>query len=188
MSRKYDLGRRAESAQETRQRIVDATVALHAEKGVAATTYRDVAERADVGVGTVYNHFPSVDDLIVACGGQLRETTRPPSTDIFEGRRSRADRLEALVTEVFGWYERYPSWRRGLCDADKLDALSRAVQQREAHLRTLVDAAIGSKAAGATSHTVRAVIDFEVYRSLVDRGMSTQEASRRIIGLLRSGI
>jgi AcrR family transcriptional regulator len=188
MSRKYELGRRAENAQETRKRIVDATVALHAEKGMVATTYRDVAERAEVGVGTVYNHFPTVDDLIVACGGQMREVTQPPSIDIFRGRHSRPARLEALVTEVFAWYERYPSWRRGLCDADKLDALARAVQQREAHLRALVDAALAPKASAATSETVRAVIDFEVYRSLIGSGMSTKEAGRRIIGLLRSGI
>jgi AcrR family transcriptional regulator len=188
MSRRYELGRRAETAQATRRRIVDATVALHAEKGIVATTYRDVAERADVGVGTVYNHFPSIDDLIVACGGQLRELTQPPSLDIFLGRRSRSARLEALVTEVFAWYERYPSWRRGLCDADKLDALDRAVQQREAHLRSLVDTALGQQASVATSETVRAVIDFEVYRSLVGSGISTNEAGQRIIRLLRSGI
>lgn len=188
MSRKYELGRRAETTQATRRRIVDATVALHAENGIAATTYRDVAERAEVGIGTVYNHFPSIDDLIGACGGQMREVTRPPSLDIFRGHRSRQARLEVLVAEVFAWYERYPSWRRGLCDADKLEVLAVSVQQREAHLRALVDAALGPRAHAATSDTVRAVLDFEVYRSLVDSGSSTEEASRRIIGLLRSGI
>lgn len=188
MSRNYELGRRAETAQATRQRIVDATVALHAENGVVATTYRDVAERAEVGIGTVYNHFPSVDDLIVACGGQMRAITQPPSLDIFRGLRSRQARLETLATEVFSWYERYPSWRRGLCDADKVKVLAVAVQQREAHLRALVDAALGPHAAPATTETVRAVLDFEVYRSLVERGCSTEEAARRIVGLLRSGV
>lgn len=188
MSRKYELGRRAESAQATRRSIVDATVALHAEQGIVATTYRDVAERAGVGVGTVYNHFPMIDDLILACGSQMREVTQPPSVDIFRGLRSRQARLETLVTQVFAWYERYPSWRRGLCDADKLEVLAGAVQQREAHLRALVDAALGPHADVAVGETLRAVLDFEVYRSLADRGISTKQATSRIVGLLRSGI
>lgn len=36
------------------------------EKGVEATTMLDIAERADVGAGTVYNYFRSKDDLAVA--------------------------------------------------------------------------------------------------------------------------
>ena len=36
------------------------------EKGVAATTMLDIAERADVGAGTVYNYFKSKEDLAVA--------------------------------------------------------------------------------------------------------------------------
>src|SRR5918994_6689252 len=66
--RKYDMSRRASAAAETRDRIVEATIALHGEQGIAATSYDDIAARAGVGVGPVYRHFPSLDELIPACG------------------------------------------------------------------------------------------------------------------------
>ena len=188
MPRKYDLGRRAAAAEETRRRIVDVTVALHAEQGVVATSYKDIARRADVGVGTVYNHFPTVDELVTACGGRLREITRPPDPQMIAGQRSRRARLQTLVLEAFSWYERYPSWRRGPADADKLEALARAVRAREDHLRALVRAAIGPEADQLTEATVRGLIDYEVYRTLIDAGMTTSEAAHRIGGILWSGL
>jgi AcrR family transcriptional regulator len=188
MPRKYDLGRRAAAAAETRRKIVDVTVALHAEQGVVATSYKDIARRADVGVGTVYNHFPAIDDLVAACGGRLRETTRPPAPELVAGPRSRRARLHTLVLEVFSWYERYPSWRRGPADADKIDALAQAVKARDDHLRALVRAAIGPEPDGRTEATVRAVIDYEVYRTLIDAGMTTTEAAERVAGVLLSGL
>ena len=188
MPRKYEQRQRASSASATRQRIVDATVALHAEQGIVATTYRDVAERADVGIGTVYHHFPNPDDLVTACGGQLWHATAPPAPDVFRGLRSRRARVERLVSEVFGWYERYPSWRRGPADADKLEVLSRAVARREAHLRSLVEAALGPEPDRTLVDTVRSVVDFEVYSSLVAGGRSTAEAAEAITALLEHGI
>jgi AcrR family transcriptional regulator len=143
---------------------------------------------ADVGIGTVYNHFPSLDDLVVACGSQLRETTRPPDPAVIAAPRTRRARLELLVTEAFGWYERYPSWRRGLADADKLESLARAVRGREDHLRALVHAALGPDADATTAATLRALIDYEVFRALADAGLTTAEAADRISAVLRSGV
>ena len=188
MPRKYDLTRRAAAAEETRRRIVDVTVALHAEQGVLATSYKDIAQRADVGVGTVYNHFPTIDDLVAACGSHLREVTRPPDPHLVADQRSRRARFHTLVAEVFAWYERYPSWRRGPADADKLDSLARAVDARDAHLRALVRAAIGPEADRLTEATVRGLIDFEVYRALVDAGMTTDQAADRVAGVLLRGL
>jgi AcrR family transcriptional regulator len=52
-------------ARANRARILAAAVALFAERGIDAEM-REIAERAGLAVGTVYNHFPSKDDLIVA--------------------------------------------------------------------------------------------------------------------------
>ena len=48
--RKYQLRKRAEGLDATRERIVEATAALHYEQGVAATSYVQIAERAGVGL------------------------------------------------------------------------------------------------------------------------------------------
>src|SRR5712692_10288397 len=115
--RKYELDQRAATMEATRRRIVEATIALHREKGIVATSYRDIARRADVGLGTVYHHFPAIDDLVMACGGRLLELTQPPGPDVFAGLRARRRRVERLTSELFGWYGRYPAWRRAICDA-----------------------------------------------------------------------
>jgi AcrR family transcriptional regulator len=68
MSRKYNMGARAAAVDQTRQRIVDATVEAHRELGIRATSWDEIARRAGVGVGTVYRHFRSLDELLPACG------------------------------------------------------------------------------------------------------------------------
>ena len=52
------MKRRAERLDETRQRIIDATVALHEDVGPACTTVTAIAQRAGVSRPTVYNQFP----------------------------------------------------------------------------------------------------------------------------------
>lgn len=186
--RKYELSERAESREATKQRIVEATIALHREQGVVATSYRHVAERADVGIGTVYRHFPTLDDLVMACGGRLLEITKPPTVEAFIGVRSRRARLATLVSEVFGWYERYPQWRRAICDADKLEVLARGVQRRDELIRVLVETALGPEATPPAVTAVRALLNYEVYRTLTDHGHTASEAADILTNVLASGI
>lgn len=188
MPRKYDLGQRATTMTATREKILQATVALHKEQGILATSYKDIARRADVGLGTVYHHFPTLEDLVVACGGRVMEMSAPPSAEMFLGMHSRKAQIELLVAEVFAWYTRYPHWRRALCDADRLEVLARGVRRREAMLRELIKAAVGDSADERTIVTVRALIDFEVYATLREAGHSTKEAASTVAGVLCSGL
>ena len=66
-SRVYRMARRADNVTGTRQRIVEATVALHGTVGPAATTVSAIAEAAGVTRLTVYRHFPDEDALFAAC-------------------------------------------------------------------------------------------------------------------------
>jgi len=52
-------------AQRNRARILDAAEAVFAEFGARAST-EEVARRAGVAIGTVFRHFPTKDDLLVA--------------------------------------------------------------------------------------------------------------------------
>lgn len=63
-SRATSPGERAD-ARANRRRLLDAAVAVFAERGADAEI-REVAERAGLAVGTVYNHFPSKEDLLAA--------------------------------------------------------------------------------------------------------------------------
>lgn len=188
MPRKYDLGRRAETMAATRERILTATIALHAEQGIVVTSYKDIAERADVGLGTVYHHFPTLDDLIMACGGRLLELTGPPGPEVFAGLRSSGARIDRLVEEVFAWYERYPQWRRAICDADKSETLCRGVARRNAVLRELIESALGLGGSADTVTIVLALVNFEVYRTLIEAGVSTKAAAQRIGHVIQSSV
>lgn len=58
--------RRAQKAEQTRRRVIDAATALFAERGYAATTMEAIAAQADVAVETVYSRFGSKANLLDA--------------------------------------------------------------------------------------------------------------------------
>jgi AcrR family transcriptional regulator len=64
-----ELGSAAQ--RERRKRILDATIALAAKGGYDAVQMREVADRADVALGTLYRYFPSKIHLLVS--GLARE-------------------------------------------------------------------------------------------------------------------
>jgi AcrR family transcriptional regulator len=57
-------------ARRNREKVLEAARAVFAEQGVDAQM-DDVARRADVGVGTVYRHFPTKDALLTALTDEL---------------------------------------------------------------------------------------------------------------------
>lgn len=61
------MGREAVSKQRRRQRIIEAAAELLVNRGTPPTV-DEVADRAGVSRRTVFNYFPSVDDLIIAVG------------------------------------------------------------------------------------------------------------------------
>ena len=50
----------------TRQSIEDAAYALFLEQGYSATSMRQIAERAGIALGGIYNHFASKDEIFQA--------------------------------------------------------------------------------------------------------------------------
>ncbi|MEO3753290.1 TetR/AcrR family transcriptional regulator [Streptomyces sp. B6B3] len=58
-------GSRRKDARRNKQTLLDAAAAVFVASGVEAPV-RDIAARAGVGMGTVYRHFPTRADLIIA--------------------------------------------------------------------------------------------------------------------------
>ena len=58
--------RREQQAQERRNQLIDTALALFAEKGLDATTVKDVAEAAGVAQGLIYHYFRSKEELFYA--------------------------------------------------------------------------------------------------------------------------
>jgi len=59
-------GRVARRQQRNRDALIQAASSVMIEKGVDGATMLEIAERADVGAGTVYNYFKSKDELAIA--------------------------------------------------------------------------------------------------------------------------
>ena len=110
--RRYEAPQRRAAAQETRRRIVDAVIELHAEQGVTRTTYAQIAKRADVAVPTVYNHFPALGDLLAACAGDVLAAAPPLGPQIFAAAADLDSRLEALARAFCGFYRYAAPWLR----------------------------------------------------------------------------
>lgn len=106
MTRTYTLKRRAEQQLETRQRIVEAAVALHGEIGPARTSLSLVAERAGVQRNTLYAHFPDERSLLMACSALSLERDPLPDPAPWRDIDDRARRLRTGLAAVYGWYAR----------------------------------------------------------------------------------
>ena len=183
--RKYTLGARSETAAETRQRVVQATYELHRTRGIAATSFRDIAERADVAIGTVYHHFPEYDDVIRACGAHTMVVSRPPTAAIFEGIRSPRERLRVLVRELFRFYDRIPEYERIHAERERFAFVSEAFQHIESARRTLIAAAVRPRRIGKrVGAAAFAMLEPAVHRALVASGLSTDHAAEVIFRAL----
>jgi AcrR family transcriptional regulator len=104
MARRYELKRRAARQDETRQRIVDATIELHETIGAAQTTISEIAKRASVGRVTVYRHFPDEEALFAACSGHYFSQHPFPDIERWRQISNPLDRLRKGLRESYAWH------------------------------------------------------------------------------------
>ena len=181
--RSYNLGRRGESAEETRRRIVEATFALHMEQGIAETTMKQIAERAGVSIGTVYHHFPTYPDAIAACGAFTAEHVPIPSEALFEGASARQQRIERLFAAFFDYYQRLPVLASVRRDQHLASALREFAAHEAALRRDLAARAINASAKDPRVKLIAALADFDVHGALARQGYSTREAAAKAAAL-----
>ena len=87
------VGRRQRRLSRTRARLIQAARAGFAERGLDLTTIDSITERADVGKGTFYYHFPNKEKLVREL---MREMMRQLAGAIREEVRGTASLGEAL--------------------------------------------------------------------------------------------
>lgn len=104
--RPYRLGKRQASVDATKRRILEAAVLEYAERGIPDTSMQAVAKRAEVAPGTVLYHYPDPDDLAAAVVDNWIEEMDAPSPESIDPGAALETRIKALVTELFGLYER----------------------------------------------------------------------------------
>ena len=168
-------GLRERKKEQTRQAIRQAAVRLFAEHGFDAVAVAQVADEANVSAATVYNYFPSKEDLVFA------------GMEVFEAELIAAIRGRESGESVLAAFRRFILEIRGLLaskrpeDAQRLATVSRivtaspALRAREREITaqyTQALAALIADETGATADDVSAWVAANalmgVHRALVD--------------------
>ncbi|KAB2886436.1 MAG: TetR/AcrR family transcriptional regulator [Albidovulum sp.] len=193
MTRTYRKSRRAEAQDETRARIVRATTELHVEKGVATTSYPDVAARAGVGAATVYRHFPTMDALVEACGEHFWNAIDPPTPDggaeVFAGLGPGTERLTRLVEELDAFYERAeaPLWS-AVRDQDRVASLSRFLAEVGKGVGAFVAEALREERESDRVRVASAIADFAVWRALSATGLCRLKRREILVAMIEAAV
>jgi AcrR family transcriptional regulator len=113
-------------ARRNRVAVIKAAKKLFADQGLDAQM-PDVAKAAKVGVGTVYRHFPTKDDLIAALAAERFERLAEKAREGIDGE----DPWDGLC-EFIRFSARLQADDRGLCEVmgsrpEVMDASARAV-------------------------------------------------------------
>lgn len=117
---------------ERKTRILDATLDVMAEHGLAGTTHRLIADRADVPLGSITYHFSSLSDLQAQAFARYVEQQNVVFEGLYRDVHTREQLLDVLVDLVHGGPSRSRSALLGF--ELHLAAL------REPELRTLTQA------------------------------------------------
>lgn len=182
--RKYRLGQRAARQQETRERIVDAAMALHEELGPAATTISALADRAGVQRLTVYRHFPSETEILRACSSKWLGRHPPPDVSKIKGGRP-LERTRAILRALYDYYSQTQSmWGSLYPDLGKVDALDEPMARFDEYLTALA-ASVLAEWAPCKSKRLRATVAhslrFSTWQSLDAQGLG-RTAMAELVG------
>jgi AcrR family transcriptional regulator len=193
MTRTYRQAKRAEAQEGTREKIVRATMALHLERGVATTSYSDVAERSGVGAATVYRHFPTMGSLVEACGAHFWQMIAPPGPEraaaIFAEHSSRPVRIEMLVRELDAFYARGTApLVSAVRDHDRVAELALFLKEVRSAVAGLVAVALDEEPQTTPVKIVAAVADFTVWLALSGTGVAREERIRLMVAMIDAAI
>ena len=137
----HGMDRRTRKRLATRQVISDVATRLFMERGFDRVTIDEIAEAADVGRMTVFNHFPRKEDMFFDREQEGHDLafeairSRPPGTSPIQALGSLAHKMIDEPSEVFPLFA---DTRRFVETAQASEALkARARQMRDDFVRAL---------------------------------------------------
>lgn len=180
-ARPYRKRKRADQEEETRLRITEAAVELHGTVGPARTKVIDIAERAGVSRGTIYNHFPTDADLLQACSSHWAASHPYPDSSVWAEIADPSRRLRVALTELYEWYrgaeEMMTNVLRDAPIVAPLGELMEVIWWRYLDAVVLVLAADWSGSADGTEDVqavLRLLVDFHSWQRLSRGGLEDE--------------
>ena len=188
--RKYTKTRRAEQQDETRARIVDATVKLHESLGPAQTSIMAIAEAAGVQRLTVYRHFPDDASLFEACTTRYLELHPPPQPTAWADIERPGERSRTALLAFCRYYRQTEQmWRVGYRDVDQVAALQAPMNRFEAYLDQVTDDLVQAwhttpAARKSLKLTLRHALRFTTWQSLKNAKLKDKQIAELVQGWL----
>jgi AcrR family transcriptional regulator len=184
--RVYRQRRRAQQHEATRQRIVEAAVALHESVGDEMATVSAIADRAGVSRVTVYRHFPDEASLLHACTGHYLTQNPTPDPSRWLEIEPPTERLRVALTEIYGFHRRT---ERMMTQAEAAiltnQVLAEVLQpyyQFWDHVRDELAAAWGEPVIRAV---IGLAVDFRTWKSLArDQGLSDEQIVKLFVRMV----
>ncbi|WP_220126146.1 TetR/AcrR family transcriptional regulator [Pseudarthrobacter sp. B4EP4b] len=179
-ARQYQMRKRADQMDSTRQRIVEATSRLHATIGPARTTIAGIAEQAGVTRLTVYKHFPDEADLYNACSAHWRSNQQLPDPAAWSKTADPDCRLRLGLSDIYRFYRDGADMLLRLYrDKEVLpEGLRRSLQDRDEHFRDVLSEPFTDH---RDSQTLRALVghavSFWTWHSLCQSNGLAEEAA-----------
>lgn len=189
-TRKYTKTRRAQQQDETRARIVEATVKLHESLGPAQTSIKAIAEAAGVQRLTVYRHFPDDAALFEACTTRYLELHPPPQPAAWADIEHPVERTDAAVLAFCRYYRQTePMWRVAYRDVEQVAALQVPMERFEAYLDQVADDLLQTwhttrAARKSLKLTLRHALRFATWQSLKNAKLGDRQIAELVQGWL----
>lgn len=151
---------RQERSRRTVERILDAAARIFHEQGYAGATTNDIADEAEVSVGSLYQYFPNKDALLVALTKRHIECATTGLADLLRGLSSEAG-IDIILRSVVDF----------LVEQHELDELHLIVMHRapRTHEINLELERTRSQLVDLTSQLLMPRIDDPQRRSLIAR-------------------
>lgn len=186
LTRSYTMRARSESTTKTRERILDAVIALSEERLSLEIVLADVAERAGVSVQTVLRHFDSRQRLFEQA--QARQVSR-----VRAERATPVGDAASAVRTIVAFYDRLGEWSLRLQAQEHSDKLSRQTVElaRRVH-REWVEETFAPQVAGRRDReelvdllvVATDVLTWKILRR--DGGMDRSTTCKRMLRLVRA--
>lgn len=186
VKRKYVKTRRAEQQDQTRERIVEAAVRLHARLGPANTSISAIAGEAGVQRLTVYRHFPDDTSLFLACTSHYFGIHPPPAMVAWQEIEDASERCRVALLCFYRYYRQTEKMlRAGYRDLDQVDALKEPIAQFEAYVDLVCEGLVKAwkqthSAKKQLRVTLRHALRFSTWQSFQSEKLSDGAAAQMV--------
>jgi AcrR family transcriptional regulator len=176
------------SKSDARQRIMETAERLFYAEGVRSVGIDRIIAEAEVAKMTLYNHFPSKDDLILAVL-QYREEKFDALFEKWMQKHVKAgmDRLEAFFASLKDWFKS-PGFRgcmfinscAELADANHAGSKFAAQHKERFHevLKQIISECAGTKAADSTASAISLLVEGAIVTAVMEQSAQPADVAR----------